>query len=651
MLLSGQLNILQTDRLLEIAPVGGHALTLRRLSVHEEIGRPFRMTVEVISEDMDITPASVMGKMLNCKIKVGHVAPREFNGQVASFERLGPYGRGLAAYRMEAVPRLWHLSRTSDCRIFQDMKVDDIIRKVFSDAGGEMRVQWPGGMPSVARPYCVQFNETDLEFAQRLLDEAGCGYFFKHESNDHDLVICAANSDYPLVPGDPQVVRPDADMHGALTQWRASSALRPGKVVGEDFDGLKPSNLLKKQAGTILGTPNAASFEMFRWPSGESTQTGRSDKGAVTGQADLAKLAMETYESGADRVVAAGNDPTIFAGGRLKVKAGLDVQQPVTWLVCSALHEAFDESHLSGGGASGYSNSLTLMTADRPWRPPAPRPRPPMLGIHSAIVTGPGGEEIHADEFGRVKVHFLWDRAGPTNDRSSVWMRVAQTMAGKWGGAWMLPRIGDEVLVAFVDGDPDRPLIIGSVYNAEQKPLYALPDNKTQYGIKMRSSKGGGASNFNELRFENKMGSEEINVQAEKDMTILVKNDRTETVKMNRTETVEGKHTETTTKDRTAVIKQGNESLTVEMGKMDTLVKMGNITTKASLGKIEIEAMQSITLTCGMSKIHMTPASITIESVQIDVKATAMLNTKAGLMAKHEAGAMMMIKAGLVLIN
>jgi type VI secretion system secreted protein VgrG len=182
-------------------------------------------------------------------------------------------------------------------------------------------------------------------------------------------------------------------------------------------------------------------------------------------------------------------------------------------------------------------------------------------------------------------------------------VRVAQSFSGKWGGSWTLPRVGDEVLVAFVDGDPDRPVVIGSVYNAEQKPIYALPANKTQSGFKTKSSKGGGASNFNELRFEDKKGSEEIHVQAEKDMTLLIKNDRTETVKRHRTETVDGKHTETTKLDRTATITEGNESLTVKMGNMDTLVKTGNITTKASLGKIEIEAMQSITLKVGASKI------------------------------------------------
>jgi type VI secretion system secreted protein VgrG len=259
-----------------------------------------------------------------------------------------------------------------------------------------------------------------------------------------------------------------------------------------------------------------------------------------------------------------------------------------------------------------------------------------------------------------VKVRFLWDRLAKNDDTSSCWARVVQGFGGAWGGAWTLPRVGDEVLVAFLDGDPDRPIVLGAVYNAEQKPIYALPANKTQSGIKTRSTKGGGASNFNELRFEDKKGAELVNIQAEKDITILVKNDRTEDVKRHRTETVDGKHTETTKLDRTATVTEGNEKLTVKMGNMNTqvdmgdygrLVKMGNISEKASLGKIEIEAMQSITLKCGMSRIHLTPTDITIEAMIIKVDAKMMLETKGALMAKHEAGAMMIIKAGVVLIN
>lgn len=647
--MSGAVNLSQTQRLLEItSPLGKDVLVLRRLAVQEAIGRPFSISAEVMSTNIDLQASALVGKAVTCSVKTGHAGQRHFHGIVRSFVRLGPLGRGHAAYRIEAVPRLWNLSRTADCRIFQEKSAKDICTAIFGEHA-VAPVRWGASVPTQKRGYCVQFNETDLEFVQRMLDEAGCGYFFEHTLGDHTLVICAANAEYPQVPGDPQMVRPQGDHHGALTVWQPSSSLQPGKVVAEDFDGLKPNALKKANAGTILGTPNAASLEMYRWPGGQT----------VRPEGDPAKLGMEGFESAADRVNAAGSDPTVFAGGRLKVLAGLDATQPVTWLVASVSHEAFDETHLGGGGSAGYSNSLVLMAADRAWRPPAPRPRPPMVGLYSAIVTGPSGEEIHCDEYGRVKVHFLWDRAGKTDDTSSCWVRVAQTRAGKMGGAWHLPRIGDEVLVAFVDGDPDRPIIVGSVYNAENKPIYQLPANKTQSGFKTQSSKGGSASNFNELRFEDKKGQEEINLQAEKNMTLLIKNDRTETVKNNRTETVDGKHTETVKLDRKATITQGNEFLQVKMGNQDTkldmgnqstLVSLGNISTKASLGKIEIEAMQSITLKVGMSKIELTQTGITMSGLMIDVKATLALNTD-GLMSTHKGAAMMTIKGGIVMIN
>ena len=628
--MSGNLNLTQHERLLEIAsPLGANALVLRRLSVQEAIGRTFSISAEVLSAQMDLQPGALVGKPVTCSVKTGHAEQRHFHGIVRSFTRLGPYGRGLAAYRIEAIPRMWQLARTADCRIFQDKTVKQIATAIFGEHD-VAPVRW-GTVPSQTRGYCVQFNETDLDFTQRIFDEAGCGYYFAHTASDHTLVVCGANADYPLVPGDPQVVRNDGTAHGAITNWQPQNSLQPGRIVSQDFDGLKPNTLRQANAGTILTTQNAASFEVYRWPGGQVSQP----------EGDIAKLGMEGFESMADRVQANGNDPTVFAGGRLKVRPGIDAAQPVTWLVAQVTHEAFDETHLAGGGSSGYSNAMVLMPADRPWRPAAPRPRPGMAGLHSAIVTGPSGEEIHCDEYGRVKVHFLWDRAGKRDDTASCWVRVVQSHAGKWGGAWNLPRVGDEVLVGFVDADPDRPVVLGSLYNAEQKPPYTLPANKTQSGFKTKSSKGGGASNFNELRFEDKKGSEEINIQAEKDMTLLIKHDLKETVKNDRTEIVEGKHTETITKDRTATITQGNEKLTVDMG---------NIAVKASMGKIEIEAMQSITLTCGQSKIHMTPMSISIESMKIDVKAQLALTTQ-GLMATHKGDAMMTIKGGIVMIN
>ncbi len=694
--MSDDLNLSQTERLLTISsPLGADALTLRRLVVREAIGRPFTMEVEVVSSNLTLEAGSLMGQAITCTVKVKHTGPRYFNGIVRGFSRIGAYGRGLMAYRLEAVPLWWNLSRTADCRIFQQKSVKSIVTTLLSE-GSVAPIKWGGSVPTSARVYCVQYNETDLDFVQRILEEIGCGYYFEQSNSGHTMAICGANADYPLVPGDPQVVRNDPDLFGAITSFRPVNTLLPGKVAALDFDQVTPSALLTKQAPTILDTSNAATWEMFRWPGGQ----------AVRPDADPSKIGMEGYEAGYRMASASGNDPTVFAGGRLKIMPGIDATSPETWLITETVHEAFDETHLSGGGTASYRNGMTLMWPSYPWRPTTPRPRPAIPGIHSAIVTGPSGEEIHTDQYGRIKVHFHWDRkgipqSGTPDDTCSCWVRVAQSFAGKWGGTWTLPRVGDEVLVGFMDGDPDRPVAIGSVYNADNMPIYALPANKTQSGIKTKSSKQGAADNFNEIRFEDKKGSEHINIQAEKDMMILVKNDKTEhvkhdrtetidndhteliknnkteTVKVDRTETVEGKHTETVTGDYTVTVKTGNQTNTVKtgnqtntvetgnqentiktgnmttevsMGNQTTTVKMGNITHKASLGAITVEAMQSITLKCGPSKIVIDPSGVTIEGPMIQVKGTAMVTVKAPLIMEEAQGPMI-LKGAIVLIN
>ncbi|RVT98819.1 type VI secretion system tip protein VgrG [Rhodovarius crocodyli] len=637
--MSGTVSVTQSERMLEISsPLGKDALILRRLSVEEEIGQPFVITAEVLSQDMGIQPGALVGKPITCTVTREHLPARHFHGIVRSFARQAAIGRGYAAYMLVAVPRMWQLARTSDCRIFQQKSVKDICTAIFGEHD-VAPVTWRGGVPTQPRNYCVQFNETDLDFTRRILEEIGCGFYFEHKAGDHTLNICGANSDYPLVPGEAQVVRSDHGLTGSLTAWQPESSLQPGKVATVDFDQLKPSSLLRTQAATLLNSPGASGFEMFSWPGGQAMQP----------EGDLSKLHMEGFEAQADVATAQGTDPTLFAGGRVKVKSGIE-GSTATWLVTKATHSAFDETQLAGGGSAGYQSSLRLISAERVWRPAVVRPRPMMPGIFSGIVTGPAGEEIHCDKYGRVKVHFLWDRAGKKDDTSSCWVRVMQSVAGKWGGSWQLPRVGDEVMVAFMDGDPDRPVVIGSVYNDEGMQSMALPANKTQTWMRTRSSKGGGASNYNEVRFEDKKGNEDFIVQAEKDKNELVKNNRTETVKKDHTEAIGNHFTSTVEQNRKVTVSKGDDSLTVKMGNETRTVELGNIKEQAKLGKIEIEAMQSITLTCGQSKIHMTPVSISIESMQIDVKAQLMLNSQ-GLLATHKADALMTIQGGLVMIN
>jgi type VI secretion system VgrG family protein len=366
----------------------------------------------------------------------------------------------------------------------------------------------------------VQFHETDFDFASRLMDEIGAGYFFQHGENDHTLTVTGANADFPQVPGEALVVRAAANDINTVTDWRVSGTLQPGKHVGHDFDMLKPSTLLQATAQTRLSTPDAGTWEVYRWGAGQTVQP----------DGDPSTIGMEQHEAQADSAEGRTEMAALFAGGKVKVQEGLS-GSPMPWLITAIRHEAMDETQLVGDGQTHYANSFVAIPGDRTWRNSAPRRRPAMPALQSAIVTGPSGEEIHCDQHGRVKVQFLWDRYGKKDQNTTCYVRVSQPWAGKWGGTWFLPRIGDEVLVGFLDGDPDKPVVLGSIHNQEAPPPYGLPSLNTQSGITTRSSKGGSKDNANLLRFEDKKGSEEVYIQAEFDMNVLVKHDLSTTVR------------------------------------------------------------------------------------------------------------------------
>ena len=334
-----------------------------------------------------------------------------------------------------------------------------------------------------------------------------------------------------------------------------------------------------------------------------------------------------------------------------------DVEQPPR-----GRSPATDSSTLAAGsgGTESYSGTLNLVAAARNWMPTPRHPRPVLAGLYSAKVTGPSGEKIHVDEFGRIKLKFRWDQLGKDDDTSSCWVRVAQSAAGAWGGTWFLPRVGDEVLVAFLDGDPDRPIVTGSVYSKDAKPPFDPKANRAQSGISTRSYKSDSKDDANVLRFEDKKGSEHVFLHAQKDLNVEVENDetraidhdQTETIKNARTVTVKDSHDTLTLEkgNRVETIKMGNDSLTLKMGNESHDIKMGNLSVKCDLGKVTIEAMQSITLKVGQSTVVIDQMGVTVKGMMITEEATAMHKTK-GVMVQVDADAMVMVKGGLVMIN
>lgn len=678
---------MQPPRLLTIkTPLGDEALTVVKLSVTEELGALYAIEAEVLGRDPGLLPDKLLNQDVTITVTQRGPSPlvRHFNGMVAEFRRIGPGAAGRMAYRLVAVPYLWRLGLRRNCRIWQDQTAKDIVTKVLSDHGLP-EPSW--NMVEVsAIPYCTQFNETDLAFISRLLEEHGLTLYFKHSAGGHEMCVASNAYSFPQdAPSDVIAVHGDAslDTYGA---WRRMNRARGFSTAFDDMDSerSKPSEVQqeKRATRTYVDEPNMwGAAENFFWPGGMSTRPGN----------DSAEVAMSDQESRSEEYGAVTLDPRNAAG--LRVTVGVRHEdnsiKSRQYVITGVRHEAADTSGLvaGAGGVESYRASLSLVFAARRWVPPPRHPRPTMPGMHSAKVTGPEGEKIHVDQYGRIKVRFRWDRWAKDDDTSSCWVRVMQTVAGSWGGAWYLPRVGDEVLVAFLDGDPDRPIVVGSVYGKDSPPPFKLPANKTQTGYVTRSYKSDSASDANMLRFEDKKGSEEVLLHAQKDLTVEVENDedrsvghdQREVIKNSRTVTIKdaddtltlekGSRTETIKMgddtlsidkgNRSETIKMGNDSLSIDMGNRSTTLKMGNDTTelklgnlsiKCALGAVSIEAMQSITLKVGQSTIVVDQTGVTIKGMMIQTEAQLLHKLKT-LMLQEKADALVQLEGGIVMIN
>lgn len=657
-------------RLLTIkSPLADDVLIATSLVVTESLGLPYAIEVGVLGSDAAMLPSALLTKSITVTVSqrvAGSVVKRHFNGLVAEFQRLGPGPSGREAFRLVAVPGIWRLGLKQNCRIFQDKTARQIVDAIVKEHG--LPAPTWGIVPTLASmPYCTQFNETDLAFVSRLLEEHGLTYYHAHTETAHVLYISGTAAGFPTFVGGDAVGLHERHDFFHLSNWHSRNLVRSSATEFEDMDAerMEPSVVVSKTKATIAhtGEPTMpAAGKVFRWPGGTSTRPG----------VDPAAIVMGELETASEEYGAVALDPRYSPGVKLgiaiKKEDGTSASQQ--YVVTDVRHEATDDSGLrsGSGGTETYSASLSLVAAARTWMPKARHPRPVMAGLYSAKVTGPAGEQIHVDEFGRIKVKFRWDRLSPSTDASSCWLRVMQAAGGAWGGTWFLPRVGDEVLVAFMDSDPDRPLVTGAVYGKGARPPFLPGTNRAQQGIRTRSYKSNSSEDANILRFEDKKGSEEILVHAQKDLNIEVEHDETRKVEHDRTTTVG--HDQTTTvqnartatiKDshdtltvekgnRSATIKMGNDTVTVEMGNETHTIKMGNLTMKCELGAITLEAMQSITLKVGQSTVVVDQMGITTKGMLIKDEAQVMHQTKA-VMIKEEASAMVQVQGGIVMVN
>jgi len=547
----------QATRLLTLTtPLGADAVLMTGFRGREELSRPFAFTLDLVSENTAVAPADLVGQAVGWTVNDPEDSPRYFHGFVKRLVTGPLASRSLRAYQAEVVPWLWFLTRTADCRIYQNKTVPDILKAVFALFGfTAYRESYQGTYP--VREYCVQYRETAFDFVSRLMEEYGIYYFFEFAAGAHTLVLADAASAYADCAQAAVEYRPEAAPSGAVSRWGRAYEFRSGKATHTDYNFTTPATALVTNTATTVSLPDIAKYELFDYPGRYAV--------AADGTA-LSKVRIEEQEAGYDTAAGDSRCSSFAPGGKFTLS--VHPADNGSYVLVAVDHDATEEWVAgAGGGSADYHNAFACMPAATPFRPARTTPRPRVHGPQPAVVVGPAGEEIYTDEYGRVKAQFFWDRVGQKNETSSCFMRVAEMWAGQNWGMVFTPRIGQEVLVEFLEGDPDQPVVTGRVYNAGQMPPYALPANMTQSGVKTRSTKGGGAETFNELRFEDKKDNEDIYFHAQKDFHRRVENDDDTKVDHDQTITVKN--------NRTLVVNEGYEKITIEKGDRERTVSKG----------------------------------------------------------------------------
>lgn len=559
-------------RVMEIStPLGEDVLLFHRMNAREELSRLSEFQLALLSERSDINLDAIMGKNVTVKLELPDDKKRFFNGYVTRFAQIGTHGR-YHLYHATVRPWLWFLTRTSNCRIFQEMTVPDIIKKVLDEYSvADVKFELSGTYR--VWEYCVQYRETDFNFISRLMEQEGIYYYFKHQDGRHTLTIADSYTAHSAVEGYEQiafipndrVARPEQEH---IDDWNFSREIQPGRYVLDDFNFKTPS--LDLQTKTKISRKHElADYEVFDYP-GIYTVTGEGEH--------YVKTRLEEIHSQFEFAHAKSNARGITVGSLFKLTGHARVDQNREYLTTSAsFYLEFSEYEAMEGGGSTYSSSFAAMNSAEPFRPQRITPKPFVQGPQTAMVVGPAGDEIYTDKYGRVKVQFHWDRFGKSDENSSCWMRVSHPWAGKNWGMVAIPRITQEVIVDFLEGDPDQPIITGRVYNAESMPPYELPANMTQTGVKTRSSKGGSAANFNEIRFEDKKGAEQLFIHAEKNQDIEVENDETHWVGHDRKKTIDNDETSHIKHDRTETV-GNNEKITIGVDRTESVGSNETIT-------------------------------------------------------------------------
>ncbi|WP_347928385.1 type VI secretion system Vgr family protein [Pseudomonas helvetica] len=615
----------QASRLAKVtSPLGPEVLLLKDMGGGEELGRLFNYELQLHSLDNAIDLNQLLGKPMSLSLQLDGGGERHFHGIVARCSQNVDQGQ-FASYQVTLRPWLWLLTRTSDCRIFQNLTIPQIIKQVFRDLG------FSDFEDALSRPYreweyCVQYRETSFDFVSRLMEQEGIYYFFRHEQGRHVLVLADAYGAHASAPGYasvPYYPRNEQQRErDHIHDWHLAQEVQPGSLELNDYDFQRPSARIDVRSA--MPRPHTAGdYPLYDYP-GTYVQSEDGEH--------YARTRIEALQTLHEQVELAGNARGLGSGHLFSLTGFSRQDQNREYLIVGTRYYISQESGETGGGAPSaqFESSLTCIDAQQSYRPLPNTHRPIVKGPQTALVVGPKGEEIWTDQFGRVKVHFYWDRHDQSNENSSCWIRVSQSWAGKNWGSMQIPRIGQEVIVSFLEGDPDRPIITGRVYNAEQTVPYDLPENATQSGMKSRSSKGGTPANFNEIRMEDKKGAEQLYIHAERNQDIVVEVDESHSVGHDRNKSIGHNETVTIGNNRLRIVKQ-EDILSVGQRKTDSISQ-----------SYVIEVGENLRLVCGESILELNASGqINLTGVQISFYASgdAEFNTGGVLHLNNGGGA------------
>ena len=679
-------------------PLGKDQLLLEAFDGEELLGGLFVFRLECLSVAETLSNTAIVGKQVSFRVNDASDTPRWFTGYVSRFSWIGRDDL-LTRWRVEVVPSLWFASLTSDCKVFQQKSVPDIVGAVLGDTSEITLSKKLTGSHS-PWDYCVQYRETDFDFVSRLMEHEGIGYHFEHAQGSLKMVISDANTAFSdCREADVETAQGFGSpaTAGVITSWRHEYAFRPGKVVQTDYSFEEPTTSLLSTGNGKSSYTNAAKAELFEYP-------GFYEK-KPAGDA-MAKVRIEAEETTASIASGTSTCRSFSPGYAFKIKSHpSSAERGKKYLLTKVAHRASIrgayEASTAVGMAFEYENSFESVPVETVWRPARRTPWPTGT-VQTAMVVGPSGEEIYTDQYGRIKVQFHWDRYGRNDEQSSCWIRVSQSLAGPQFGMQFVPRVGMEVVVSHLDDDPNRPLVTGVVYNGTNKPPFDLPSKAAQSGLQTRSTKDGAVGKANQLIFDDTKGAELVTLHAEKNFSRTVENDDTlevgfvakdkgdRSVKVynnlteeigasgcstgNRTLTVyndnattvsNGNDTHTVSKgNATYAVTQGNHTVTVG-GKQSNTVKQGHSLTvssgshavevSAGSGTMKamswtIEGQTGITLKVGSNSIAIGPAGVTINGLTVSVKGTTSTEVE-GLQTTIKGTAMLQAQGAITMIG